>query len=278
MNKIALVLEGGGLRGIFTGGVIDCFLDNNIEFDYVCGVSAGACNTLSYIAKARGFTKQCMMQDDKKNAFYGLQQMAESHKLVNLEKVFKEYTNQYNFSYENFKNGNKNWEFVATNMETGQAEYLHSDDIEQIQKIGAASCSLPIITKPVEIDGQLYLDGGISDSVPIQRALDKGYDKVVVVATRKQGSFSKVKDSEKIVFNQMYKDYPNFLETVNKRTQLYKDQIALCESLQEEGKVILIRPTLPEVSRLESDLDELSLSYYHGYTKAKEYINKIKEW
>lgn len=278
MSKIALVLEGGGLRGVFTAGVIDCFIDNKINFDYVCGVSAGACNTFAYVARAKNFVRQSMMQMDKKNSFFGIKQMTKSHKYVDLDKIFSDYTVQYGFSYEKFLKSKTKWEFVATNIETGKAEYLNSKNVEEVKKMGIASCSLPIVTKPVKLNGKLYLDGGMSDSVPIQRALDKGYDKVVVVATRKKGSFSKVKKAEKPIYNRLYSKYPNFLKTVNKRTKLYKDQIEQCEKLDAEGKVILIRPTLPEVSRLESDLNELSLSYYHGYTKALEYIDQIKKW
>ena len=278
MSKVALVLEGGGLRGIFTAGVIDCFLENNIDFDYVCGVSAGSCNAFAYLAKSKNFIKQSMMQTDKKNAFFGVRQMSETHKYVNLDKVFYGYTKQYGFDFDTFKNTKVDWEFVATNIETGKAEYLHSDNVEKARRMGVASCSLPILTEPVDIDGKLYLDGGMSDSVPVKRALDKGYDKVVVVCTRKKGSFSKVKQFEKPIYNQLYKKYPNFLKAVYARTKLYKDQITLCENLEAQGKVILIRPTLKEVSRLESDLNELSLFYYHGYTKAKEYIKNIKKW
>lgn len=278
MNKVALVLEGGGLRGVFTAGVIDCFLDNNIEFDYVVGVSAGSCNTFAYVGKAKHFIKKCMMQEDKKNAFFGVQQMVESHKYVNLDKVFYDYTKQYGFDFNAFINSEKKWEFVATNIETGEPEYLNSNDIETAKKMGVASCSLPILTEPVEIDGKLYLDGGMADSVPIQHALDMGYDKVVVICTRRKGSYSKVKDVEKPIYNRLYKNYPNFLRTVENRTDLYRRQIEQCEQLQQEGKVILIRPTLKEVSRLESNLEELSLSYYHGYTKAEDYIEKIRNF
>lgn len=278
MSKIALVLEGGGLRGVFTAGVIDCFIDNEIDFDYVCGVSAGSCNAFAYVARSKHFLRKCFMQVDKSNSFFGLRQMKDSHKYVNLDKVFYDYTKQYKFSFKDFKKSKTDWEFVVTNIKTGKAEYLHSSNTEEIRQIGVASCSLPLLTKPVKLNNNLYLDGGLADSVPIQHALDKGYDKVVVVCTRKKGSYSSVKKYEKALFKRIYKKYPNFLKTINKRTKLYKNQIALCEKLEKEGKVILIRPTLPEVKRLESDMDALSLSYYHGYTKAREYIDDIKKW
>lgn len=277
-SKVALVLEGGGLRGIFTAGVIDCFIDNKIDFDYVVGVSAGACNTFAYIAKARSFLKKSMLQEDKKNSFFGVQQMMESGKFMNLDKVFYDYTSQYDFDFDTFKKSKIKWEFVATNIETGQAEYLYSSDTNIAREMGRASCSLPIITSPVEVNGKLYLDGGVADSVPIQHALDKGYEKVVVVCTRRKGSYSRVKKSELPIMERMYSKYPKLIETLKGRTELYKKQITLCEKLEEDGSVILIRPSLPEVGRLESDLDELSFAYYHGYTKAKEYIDKIKNW
>lgn len=278
MNKIALVLEGGGLRGVFTAGVIDCFIDNKIDFDYVCGVSAGSCNTFAYVAKARGFIRKCMLQDDKRNSFYGVRQMTKSHKYVDLDKVFYDYTKLYGLNLDDFISSKTKWEFVATNIKTGKPEYLSSNKKEVARKMGVASCSLPILTDPININGKLYLDGGMTDSVPVQHALDKGYKKIVVVCTRKKGSFSKVKEFEKPIYKRMYKKYPKFLEAVNNRTILYKNQIKLCEELEKENKVALIRPTLKEVRRLESDLDELSLFYYHGYTKAEEYIEKINEW
>ena len=263
---------------MFTAGVIDCFIEEGIDFDYVVGVSAGSCNTFAYVSKSYRFMRDGVMKTDKKNSFFGLSQMRESHKFVDLDKVFYEYTVQFGFNFNEFINSKIKWDFVATNIETGKPEYLHSDDFDKARQMGVASCSLPILTKPVNIDGKLYLDGGMADSVPVQRALDLGYDKIVVVCTRRKGSYSKVKNSEKPIYKSLYKDYPNFLKTVNKRTKLYKDQIALCEELEQEGKVVLIRPTLPEIGRLESDMDEVSLSYYHGYTKAQEYIDKIKKW
>ena len=119
---------------------------------------------------------------------------------------------------------------------------------------------------------------GFPDSVPIQRAIDKGYDKIVVVCTRKKGSFSSVKKYELPIYKNLYSKYPKFVKAAEKRGALYKKQIALCEELEKQGNVILIRPTMPEISRLESNLNEISLSYYHGYTKAKEYVDQIKKW
>ena len=278
MEKIALVLEGGALRGIFTAGVVDCFIDNNIEFDYVVGVSAGACNTLSYVAKQKEFFKDCVTLSSPEEKFYGVRQMATSHKLFDLEKLFHDYADKFNFNFDNFMNSKIKWEMVTTNIETGKPEYMSSNELEKVKLIGMASCSLPLVTKPVKIDGNLYLDGGIADSIPLKHALDLGYKKVVVVATRRKGSYSKIGEAQRPLYNRMYKKYPNLINTAFKRTRMYRREVDLCEKMEKTGDVILIRPSFLEVSRLESNIDELNLAYYHGYVKASEYIEQIKKW
>ncbi len=278
LNKVGLVLEGGGLRGVFTSGVIDCFLDNDIRFDYVIGVSAGCCNMYQYVANKRGYFRSCMVQKNPFNSFYGVPQMVTSHKFVDLDKVFEEYTVQYGFSYEDFVANRIQWEAVVSNIETGKAEYMNTDEVERSKLIGRASCSMPALTSPVEIDGQLYLDGGICDSIPVKRALEKGCDRLVVVLTRKKGNYSTFNEAAKIVFRRLYSDYPEFLDALMERNELYRDQVALSEELELNGKAMIIRPTMQEVGRLESNEDDLLLSYYHGYTKAKEFIEKINSW
>lgn len=276
MAKVALVLEGGALRGIFTAGVVDCFLDHGIKFDYVVGVSAGSCNLMSMVSRTKGLFKSIVLNPDKDERFYGLRQMAESHKLLNLRKLFYDSVDNHNFNMQSLIDSKTKWEMVVTNMETGQAEYMHSNKDEQIRLIGTASCSMPLITELVEINGKMYSDGGMADSIPIERALEKGYDRIVVVSTRRKNSFSKTSEASMPLLKQVYKQYPKFIKTLQDRGKHYKKQIGLCEKLEKQGKVVLIRPTLPEISKLESDIDELSLFYYHGYTKAEEYIDDIK--
>ena len=271
-------MEGGGLRGIFTAGVVDCLLENRIFFDYVVGVSAGACNTFAYVGKQKRYIKKCMIQKNPFDSFYGIPQMVESHRLVDLDKVFEEYSETYGFDFHSFIDSKTQWEMVVSNMNTGKAEYLSSHDIERAKQIGKASCSLPLITPPVEIDGNFYLDGGVCDSIPIQRALDQGCDRVLVVLTRKKGNFSSLNDATKMIFSKIYDKYPEFLEAAYNRGNKYREEVKQCEELEENGKVIIIRPTMQEVNRLESNEDELSMSYYHGYTKTKEYISELEKW
>lgn len=278
MSKIGLAMEGGGLRGIFTAGAIDCLLDNEINFDYVVGASAGACNTFSYVGKANKYMKNIITMKNPFKSFYGVPQMIESHKYIDLDKVFYEYTVTYDFDFDTFINNPVKWEMVVSNMHTGKAEYMSSHDVEKAKTIGKASCSLPIITSPVEIDNQLYLDGGICDPIPFERAFESGCDKVVAILTRKKGNYSVSKQATQTLFKRFYGDYPEFLNALLERNELYVKQVEKIEELERQGKAIIIRPTMQEVGRMESDLSQLSLAYFHGYTKCKEYLDIIRSW
>ncbi|MBQ2509698.1 MAG: patatin family protein [Erysipelotrichaceae bacterium] len=276
--KTALVLEGGGLRGVFSAGVIDCFLDHDIRFDYVIGVSAGACNAMAILGKQKRYFWSIINTVSGRNSFYGVSQMVDSHRFVNLDKIFYEYTEQFHFDFDTLMNNPAEWEMVVSNIETGKAEYMTTKDLDRLRVIGKASCSLPIITDPVNIDGQLYLDGGICDSIPIEHVLEKGFDRIVVVLTRKKGNYSHTNEPTKAIIRRIYSAYPNLIKAMYDRGDLYRNEVAMCEQLEQEGKVILIRPTMKEIGRLESDENEISLSYFHGYTKAKENIEAIKKW
>lgn len=280
MKKIGLVLEGGGLRGIFTAGVLDFFLDKGIKVDYVVGVSAGSCNAYAYLTGKRAYFKDCILNEKGFDSFFGIAQMAESKKLVNLDKVFEDFADKYNFDYSKLIHSKTEWEVVVSNIKTGLPEYkTEKRSITRAQTIGKASCSLPILTFPVKIGGKLYLDGGICDSIPIRRAEEKGCDKTIVIATRRKGRYCHVSDTEKPVYSSLYgSKYPKFLEAVYNREDMYKEEVAYIESQVKKGKTFLIRPTLPEVGRLETNTSKISLAYYHGYSKAEELYPELLEF
>ena len=227
----------------------------------------------------RGYFRKCVTQKNRFKSFYGVPQMIESRRFVDLDKLFYEYTDEFGFDFSLFTNAPIDWEMVVSNVETGKAEYMTTKDTEKCKKIGCASCAIPGLVSPVEIDGQFYLDGGACDSIPITHTFDRGYDKAVVILTRKKGNYSRVTDGQKLIFSRLYgKKYPKFYEALCKRSELYKEQVGICEELEKEGKVIIIRPTMQEISRLESDEDALAMSYFHGYTKAKEFLDRIREF
>ena len=278
-NKVGLVLEGGGLRGIFTAGALDYLMERGVKFDYVIGVSAGSCNTFQYLGNKKGFLKTCMLESEGKDSFFGVQQMVESHKIVDLDKVFDEYAEMYGFDYKKFMKNKTEWEMVVTNVKTGKAEYLSDrKDLERAKTISKASCSLPIITSPKELDGKLYLDGGIADSIPVKRAQEMGCDKVVVICTRRKDKYPHMSDPEKAVVEQLYKKYPKLISTMYRRENVYKKTKKYIDEQDKKGKVIQITPTLPEIGRLETDEEKLKLYYYHGYAKAEDNYKDIMKF
>ncbi len=185
MYEAALILEGGGMRGFFTAGVLDCFMDNDMWFRNLYGVSAGACHGCSYASHQRGraFEINTKYRDDKRYAsFYSLITTGDYFGRDFQLRVIPKELNLYD--YETFKKSGINFYAVATNCETGMAEYLKVEDMdEDIDKIWASS-TLPLLSQMVEIDGKKYLDRGMSDSIPASRAIKDGNKKVVVVLTR----------------------------------------------------------------------------------------------
>ena len=281
MNKnIGLVLEGGSLRGIFTSGVLDFFLEKGIHFDYVVGVSAGTCNMLGYIAKRKGYIKDRMIVKDKEDRFFGFYQLRKEGKIVNLDKIFFENPEgEEPYDYEDFFNSGVDWEMVVTNVETGQPEYLHEDkSARRLANIAKASCSLPGITRDLKIGRKIYSDGGSGDSIPLKRSIDKGHTKNVVICTRQEGHFPKLSAVLKKYYKTRYKNNPEFLNTLLNRGKMYKEQSAFLNEEVEKGNAFVIRPTIKEVKRMEKDYDKLLAFYKNGYEEAQKAYDALMEF
>lgn len=280
--KTGLILEGGAVRGIFTAGVLDRLMENDISFPYVIGVSAGGGNAMSYVSNQSGRTKD-MLNVPRNQSYYGFRQLLQSGKLINLDKMAFEYPfKQFPFDFDTYFNSVKNGEFteyVCTCMETGKAEYLSEDsDRERLLTIMKATCSLPMLCAPVELDGKHYLDGSISDSIPIERAFAQGCDRLVIVLTKPGRTVAPTDYSKfKAVINKMYKDYPNFIEACMNRVDSYDKTVALMDKLESEGRAIIIRPTTPVISKFEKDPEKISQFYNDGIQQADKHLYEIKE-
>jgi predicted patatin/cPLA2 family phospholipase len=271
LNNIGLVIEGGALRGIFTAGVLDFFIEKGLKFPYIVGVSAGACNLLGYAAQQIGYTKNCMIQRDAKDQYLGINQLLQTKSLINLDRIFYEYPySQLPFNFRAFFNSGITTEFVVTNCNTGKPEYLHENsDEHRLSTLGKASASVPLFSKMVELDDNKYLDGGLADSIPIKRAMKQGFFKNVVILTRSRGNVPTMNSYLKVLYQTFYKEFPQLIETILNRPAMYRQQLALLDSLQEEGKVFVIRPSVPEIKRFETDSDKLEAYYQHGRLTAK---------
>lgn len=275
--KTGLVLEGGAQRGIFTAGAVDALMEAGIKLPYVIGVSAGACNAMNYVSGQIGRSKKCMLPDET-GGYFGGKELIKSGRFMNLRKVFFEYPiRPFPFDYERYFASDIESEYVATALFDGKPRYFRVRHCpRRLSWVGMASCSMPLVSPPVKIDGALYMDGGIADSIPVRRALDKGCDKCIIILTRRQGTFPTVPDAMKKLYRSHYRKSPAFAEALCNRPELYKSQIELAEKLEREGKAIVIRPEVTPVGRVESDRDKLVAFYLHGHEQVMNRLSEIK--
>ncbi len=279
MGKSALILEGGAFRGVFTSGVLDHFMENNIEFDYVVGVSAGAGNGLGFLSHQIGRTNK-VIHPPKDVRYYGTSQFFKHGKFLNLDKMFYEYPfKQFPFDFETFNNSKMEFEIVVANCEKGVAEYYGDrSDMQKLLSYSKASCSVPILCKPVEIGDYHYLDGSICDSIPIKRALEKGCDKLVVVMTKSIKELpTNYGGAMKGLMKTHYgKKYPNFYKALLNRTKMYARQLELLGRLEKEGVAIVLRPSVECIKKFEQDDAKVDAFYENGKDVAGKRLEEIK--
>lgn len=282
MIKGTIVLEGGARRGIFTSGVLDFLMEQNLYFSDVIGVSFGACNASSYVSEQHGRMRDCTAQKENNYGMYSkFGKFMKDGSILDMDLLFDLYPNEYfPFDYDTYFKSKSECEMVVTNLKTGKAEYLtERKDRERLMKICRASSSMPLLTPIVKIDGKPYLDGGIADSVPIERALEKGNEKVVLVLTRNPGYRKKMTSkSMASIYRHKYKNFPNFATTAIRRNLEYNKQMAMVNKLETEGKIFVLRPTIQPVGRLEKDYDKLMDFYMHGYTMMKDRYEDFRKY
>lgn len=273
MDKTGLVLEGGGMRGVFTCGVLDYFLDRGIAFPYTIGVSAGACNGLSYMSKQRGRAKYSNIDMMEKYQFIGMKYLWTQHSILDQKLLYQDFPERLvPYDFEAYRNNPGEFEMVTTNCLTGKACYLsEKNDWDRMIAIARASSSLPYVCPIAYVDGIPMLDGGIVDSIPVERARSLGYEKNVVVLTRNKGYRKKTKDLRIPHF--IYKKYPRLRVVLSRRCACYNEQLELVERLEQEGKLIVIRPEKPVVvDRIEKNIKKLEDLYQEGYECARNVL------
>lgn len=271
MDKTGLVLEGGGMRGVFTCGVLDYFLDKGITFPYAVGVSAGACNGLSYMSGQRGRAKYSNIDMMEKYQFIGMKYLWTQHSILDQKLLYQDFPERLvPYDFEAYRNNPGEFEMVTTNCLTGKACYLsEKNDWDRMIDIARASSSLPYVCPIAYVDGIPMLDGGIVDSIPVERARALGYEKNVVVLTRNKGYRKKSQDLRIPHF--IYKKYPRLRVVLSRRCACYNEQLELVERLEEEGKITVIRPENPVVvDRIEKNIKKLEDLYQEGYECAKK--------
>ena len=282
MQKATMILEGGATRGVFTSGVLDYLMEQDLYISHVIGVSAGSCNAVDYVLRQPGRTRDCMILTDKKDDYvHGFRKAIKEKSLMNMDMIFDTYPNEtFPFDFETYFQSEIKCEIVATNCLTGKAEYLDErQDRARLMKLCRASCSMPLLTPIVRVDGVPYLDGGLADSVPIQRALTYGNRKIVVILTRNPGYRKKrVSKGMARVYREAYRSYPDLLRAIMTRSLYYNRTMEQIERLEEEGRIFVLRPQVKTVSRLERNAEILTGFYEHGYHLMGREYDRLTEY
>ncbi len=269
--KFGLVLEGGGMRGVFTAGVTDALIDYGVKFPYVIGTSAGASSGCVYLAGQRGRLRYIDIDLQTVRPYVGLSSIIHGKGVIDLDFVFDEVQEKYYpFDFGAFVRSGSRFVAVSTSALTGEAVYSEETrDFSRFVDICRSSCSLPILCPAWHIDGVPMVDGGVADSIPFDHAFSDGCERVVVVTT-KDAAYRK---SERKIWlpGRIYKDYPNLREALLSRNVRYNRQVERLNQLEAEGRVIVVRPRdLHGVTRTTSGSEQLEALYAEGLKAGRD--------
>lgn len=280
INKTALVLEGGGFRGIFTAGVLDVFLKNKLFFPYAIGISAGASYGVSYVSRQEGRNLEVNNYISDKR-YSSIQNYLRDGSLFSWDFIYREMPeNIIPLDYKGFADSATRFWVGVSNCVTGKSEYfqLNQTSKKDFTSLLAATCSLPLIAPIVEYHNTPYLDGGLSDSIPFEQALNSGNDKAVVILTRPK-NYLKKPVKQAWFFKYYYRNYPKVAELLISRAEQYNQSVKKLEELENKGIVFIIRPeTDIEVSRLENKPKKTEKAYFKATKLANEQIPALIQW
>ena len=265
-HQTGLVLEGGGMRGVFTSGVLDALMKHAIYFRYVVAVSAGACNGMSYVSRQPRRARIANIDYLSRYHYIGLRHLAQQGCIFDRDLLYNKFPNQLiPVDFDEYFQHADTFEVVTTNCLTGRAMYLtETQSRQRAIDILRASSSLPYVSSIVTVDGIPMLDGGIVDSIPVPRAISQGHATNVVVLTRNKGWRDTSPDLKQPRF--VYHQYPRLRLALSRRHEVYNQQIDLVDRLEAEGKIVCIRPIRPlEVGRMEIDVEKLERLYQEGF-------------
>ena len=281
MSNVGIVLEGGSLRGLYSAGVLDIMMDNDINIDCIVGTSAGALFGPNYFSNQRGRAIRYNKRFCKDRRNISMLSFILTGNVVNKNFAYYKITKELDiFDNETFMKSGKELYVTATNIESGKCEYFKINDVlEDMEKLRATS-AIPIMTRPVKIDNKFYLDGGVSDSIPVKKCLELGCDKVIVVLTQPEG-FIKKKISDKKVktIKFVFRKYPKLIERMLNRHNDYNECINYINELEKEGKAFVIRPSEKlDIDLIERNPEKLEDIYQIGIKDMKKKIKNLKKY
>lgn len=278
--KTGLVLEGGGMRGLFTAGIMDVWMKHGIEFDGIIGVSAGATFGCNYKSRQIGRVLRYNMRFRKDPRYMGLRSLLRTGDLVGAEFSYHVLPTQLDiFDVETFESNPTEFHLVCTDVDTGKPYYYRMDkvDYESLEWL-RASASMPIVSNPVPLHGRRYLDGGIADSIPLKYFQEQGFGRNVVVLTQPKG-FTKQRTKLMPIFNATMKKYPAIIEAMDRRHLMYNEELRFLKEQEEKGNILVINPdeALP-ISRTSQNPKKMQHVYDMGVKAGEASIEKVIEF
>ena len=265
--KIALVLQGGGARGAFTAGVLDVLMEHHVTFPFVIGTSAGSLNGVNFLSGDIGRSKYVSteLMNDKKFVSFG--NLIRRGSVFNFDYLFHTVPSSIlPFNQEAYDSSKVEFYAAATRMADGKAKYFHRGEVSDFYQALAASSSLPLLAKPVLVDGERYLDGGTAACIPFRKPLEEGFEKIVIIETR-QDAFRRPNPSKRKVLmaKLLYRRYPKFIEAYKHQGDTYNVDEDEILSLRDKGIAFVVRPDVaPDVSTTEKNKQKLTALYEVG--------------
>lgn len=276
--NVGLVLEGGAMRGMYTAGVLDVFMENGITADRIVGVSAGALFGVNFLSGQQGRVIRYNKRFNGDKNYMGLRPLVREGNIVSTKYAYEEVPRRLDpFDNEKYKQSPADFYAVVTNVETGEPEYIRIESVFDQMDVLRASGSMPFVSKIVTIGDKHYLDGGISDSIPFRWSHKQGCDKLIVILTRDM-EYRKKPMSPFLIKNFM-KKYPKTMEKLFQRHTYYNDTVEELRKWEQTGKAFVIRPSQPiEIKRIEKDPDKLQAVYNLGRKDGEAYLDKLQEY
>ena len=276
--KTGLVLEGGAMRGIYTAGVLDVFMEHELHFDGVIGVSAGALHGCSFVSGQKGRSIRYYRKYRNNRHFMSLWNLISTGEVVGKDFCYHEIPERLDpFDYEAFLKSDTAFYVCCTNVETGKAEYIQITDMLNQIDVMRASASMPYVSRIVRYDGKKLLDGGCADSIPVRQFQKMGYQRNVVVLTREEG-FVKSPEHPRMA-ELYYRKYPKFAEDLKNRHEVYNRTLWEIRQMEKRGEAFVIRPGKKlDIGRMERDLDKIQEVYELGRQDAEKRIGELTEW
>ncbi len=276
-NDVGLVLEGGGMRGVFTAGVLQYLMEQNLYFPYVIGVSAGACNGSSYISRQVERNRIVNIDYIDHPEYISYKRFLKKKELFGMDFLFNKLPNELvPFDFETFHKARERFVIVTTDCDTGEAVYFEKSEYkEDVLTLMRASSSIPLMAPVIEFKGRHLLDGGIADPIPIKKAMEDGNRKNVVILTRNKG-YVKEKPSFSWYIKRKLKDYEKLVDAILERHEKYNETIAFLEEEEAKGNIFIIRPSEKlEVSRIEKNKNKLNNLYDQGYREGEKIFDDL---